>query len=605
MSVNEEQDYNKRLDFNVWKKLFAFTAPYKKYFIVLAIQMIMLAGVDAIFPLFTKAAIDNFIIPHSFSGFSMFCSIVLAVVVFQALNVKIMILIAGKMEVGIPYDIRKAGFKKLQELPLSYYDKTPVGWIMARMTSDVKKLGNTLSWNVVDIVWATAMMALMIIIMLIINWKLALFVLAVVPFLIIISLLFQRWILRNYRKVRKVNSHITNAFNEGIMGAKTIKTLVREKESLEDFKKLTREMRKYAVKSAAISSIYTPIVILLGSIAAAAIVWRGGNSVAFGSLSYGTLVAFISYATQFFEPVKQFARIFSELQYAQASAERILSLIETEVDIKDSEIVIDKYGHYTDPDFDKWPDLKGEIMFRNVCFSYKNGENVLKDFNLNVKAGETVALVGETGSGKTTIVNLACRFYEPTDGNILFDGKDYRERPLLWLHTKLGYVLQEPHLFSGTIRENIAYARADANDDEIVNVARLVNAHGFITQLEKGYDTDVGERGSKLSTGQKQLISFARAILSNPKIFILDEATSSVDTETEHLIKDAIQNILKGRTSIIIAHRLSTIKSADRILVIEKGEIIEEGTHKQLLLKKGYYYKLYTNQFLSDKENVG
>lgn len=603
MNFAEEQEYSKRFDFGVWKKLFKFTMPYRKYFIILIAQMILIAGIDSVFPLLNKTAIDKFIVPKSFDGFVQFCFIIFIVVVFQALNVWYMIRVAGKMESGIPYDIRKAGFKKLQELPLAYYDKTPVGWLMARLTSDVRRLGSTLSWNLVDATWSISMMSLMMVAMLIVNWKLALMVLAIVPVLVAISMVFQYWILKNYRKVRKVNSHITNAFNEGILGAKTIKTLVREHDCLKEFKELTHEMRKYSVKSAVISSIYTPIVILLGSIGTAAVLWRGGNGVAEGSLSYGTLVAFFSYATQFFEPVKQFARIFSELQYAQASAERILTLLDTESEIKESQDVVNQYGYFTDSDKSKWPELKGDISFRNVSFSYKDGENVLNGFNLDVKAGETIALVGETGSGKTTIVNLACRFYEPTEGSILIDGVDYRERPLLWLHSNIGYVLQEPHLFSGTVKENIAYARADATMDEIIRAAKLVNAHDFVMGLEKGYDTEVGERGSKLSTGQKQLISFARAILANPRIFILDEATSSVDTETEHLIKDAIQNILKGRTSFIIAHRLSTIKSADRILVIEKGKIIEQGTHKQLLNKKGYYYNLYTNQFLQEKEN--
>jgi ATP-binding cassette, subfamily B, bacterial len=445
-------------------------------------------------------------------------------------------------------------------------------------------------------------MVLMTIVMLVINIKLALLVLATVPVLAVISFIFQYWILNNYRKVRKVNSHIISSFNEGIMGAKTIKTLVREKESLEEFKGLTKDMRRYSIKSATVSSIYTPIVILLGSVGMAAVLWRGGNGIVKGTLTYGTLVMFLAYAERFFEPVKQFARLFSEFQYAQASAERVMSLIETEADIKDSDSVVDEFGHYASSDTEKWPDLVGNISFKNVSFSYKDGENVLNSFNLEVKAGETIALVGETGSGKTTIVNLACRFYEPTEGNILVDDVDYKERPLLWLHSNLGYVLQESHLFSGTVKENIAYSKTDATLDEIISAAKLVNADDFITHLENGYDTDVGERGSKLSTGQKQLISFARAILANPKIFVLDEATSSVDTETEHLIKDAITNILKGRTSFIIAHRLSTIKSADRILVIEKGEVIESGTHKQLLNKKGYYYRLYTNQFLEEEE---
>jgi ATP-binding cassette subfamily B protein len=603
MDFFEEQEYSKRFDFNIWRKMLKFAVPYRKYLIVLIIQMVLIAGVDSVFPLISKIAIDRFVIPRTFEGFPAFGLLLIFLVVFQALNVRYMIRVAGRMEAGIPFDIRNAGFRKLQELPLSYYDRTPVGWLMARLTSDVRRLGTTLSWNLVDMVWATSMMVLMMIFMLIINFRLALLVLAIVPFLAVISILFQNWILKNHRRVRKVNSHITNSFNEGIMGVKTIKSLVREKSCLGEFKVLTAEMRKYSIRSAAISSIYTPIVVLLGSIATAAIIWRGGSSVMLGSLSYGTLVAFFSYATQFFEPVKQFARILSEIQYAQASAERILTLLDTEVQIKESQKVVDEYGRFTDSDRSKWPGLNGDVTFSSVSFSYKDGENILEGFNLHVKAGETIALVGETGSGKTTIVNLACRFYEPTGGSILIDGVDYRERPLLWLHSNLGYVLQEPHLFSGTVRENIAYTRTDATIEEIMNAARLVNAHDFIMNLEKGYDTEVGERGSLLSTGQKQLISFARAILANPRIFVLDEATSSVDTETEHLIKDAIQNILKGRTSFIIAHRLSTIKSADRILVIEKGRIIEQGTHKELLLAKGYYYKLYTNQFLEEEES--
>ncbi|MDF2591969.1 MAG: transporter ATP-binding protein, partial [Clostridia bacterium] len=320
------------------------------------------------------------------------------------------------------------------------------------------------------------------------------------------------------------------------------------------------------------------------------------------ALSYGTLVLFIQYTIQFFEPVRELARIFAELQSAQASAERIFSMIETEPEIVDSEEVIAKYGDSFCGERECWPHIEGNISFKNVSFSYKDGEKVLSNFNLDVKSGETIALVGETGSGKSTIVNLACRFYEPTEGQVLIDGMDYTKMPIAWLQSNLGYVLQTPHLFSGTIKDNIKYGKLTATDEEIINAAKLVNAHDFISKLENGYDNEVGEGGNRLSTGEKQLVSFARAILANPRIFVLDEATSSIDTETEHIIQDAIQTVLEGRTSFIIAHRLSTIRSADRILVIRDGEVTEQGNHKQLMKLKGYYYRLYTNQFMEEQE---
>lgn len=388
------------------------------------------------------------------------------------------------------------------------------------------------------------------------------------------------------------------------MGARTSKTLIREERNIAEFKELTASMYQSSVKAAVFSAVYMPIVLLLGSIGASFVLWYGGNRVAYGTVSYGTLVAFVNYAIRFFEPVRELARIFAELQFAQASGERVLSLIDTEPDITDGDRITDIYGDFFNPKKENWPPIKGHIVFENVSFHYKEGEEVLKNFSLEVKPGEKIALVGETGSGKTTIVNLVCRFYEPVEGRILIDGTDYRERSQLWLQSNLGYVLQSPHLFSGTIRENIRYGKLDATDDEIVEAAKLVNAHGFIMELEKGYDTEVGEGGGRLSTGQKQLVSFARAIISNPAIFVLDEATSSVDTHSEMLIQKAIGKVLEGRTSFIIAHRLSTVRNADRILVLHKGEVVEQGTHSELLKKKGRYYMLYTNQFIDEQERA-
>ena len=603
----EEQEYSKRLDLRVWKRLFHFARPYRRSLLVLVVQMVFIGLMDAVLPLFNRYAIDSIALPGRLERLLPFALIALVVVSMQALNVRFMIRTAGRLECHIPYDIRKAAFERLQTMPLAYYDNTPVGWLLARLTSDCRRLGQTLSWNVVDLFWALAMMVLTAIFMLVINAGLALLVLVTVPFLAVISLLFQKKILFNYRKVRKFNSHVTAGFNEGISGAKTIKSLSIEQDMQDEFRKSTGDMRDFAVRAATVSAVYTPIVLLLGSVAAGLVLWRGGATVDSGlpgSIGYGTLVAFISYAIQFFEPVKQFARVFTELNYAQASAERVMSLVDMEAGIRDSKAVEQAYGQMLDSDREQWPDFHGRISFEDVTFRYKDGENILEHFNLEVRSGEKIAIVGETGSGKTTLVNLACRFYEPTEGRILVDGIDYRERPLLWMYANLGYVLQEPHLFSGTVRENIAYGRENVSEEMIEKAARIVNAHEFILKLDKGYDTDVGERGNRLSTGQKQLISFARAILADPGMFVLDEATSSVDTETEHLIQEAMNKALRGRTSFIIAHRLSTIRSADRILVIEKGKIVEEGSQRELLLRKGHYWRLYTNQFMNEQARL-
>jgi len=601
-SVFQEQEYEKKLDLGLWKRLIRYAKPDLKTFIFLILVNLGVSAFDAVNPLLTRYAIDHYIVPGSLEGLWQFGLVYGLLIVFQGINIWLMIALSGKIEMGIAYDIRKKGFERLQELSFSYYDRTPVGWIMARMTSDVNRLGEIISWGIIDLMLGSTTMLAIIGIMFYLNWKLTLIAMVAVPFLLAISIYFQQRILKAYREVRKTNSRITGAFNEGIMGAKTTKTLVREKENLHEFKELTGEMYRSSVNAAVFSALYMPIVSILGVIGAGLAIWLGGNGVIAGTISYGTLVAFVTYLMRFFDPIRQIANILAEFQSAQASAERVISMIETEPEIKDSEDVILKYGETLSTDRKNWPEIKGNITFRNVSFAYKEGEKVLENFNLEVKAGETIALVGETGSGKSTIVNLACRFFEPTEGEILIDGVDYRKRPLLWLHSNLGYVLQTPHLFSGTIRDNIRYGRLDATDEEIIRAAKLVNAHSFIEKLENGYDTEVGEGGNRLSTGEKQLISFARAVLANPKIFVLDEATSSIDTETEQMIQDAIQRVLKGRTSFIIAHRLSTIRSADRILVIRDGRILEEGNHYQLLRKKGYYYRLYTNQFMEEME---
>jgi ATP-binding cassette subfamily B protein len=603
MTMLKEQDYNKKIDWNIWKSLYNFAKPHKSKFIKLILLMITLGVIDVIFPLLSKYAIDNFATKKDLSNIGVFIFVYFTIIIIQVFNIWLFIGLAGKISTSLSYDIRKDGFKKLQEFSFSYYDKNQVGWIMTRMTSDIKKIGEIFAWGIVDIVWGFTLMIAIMIAMLYLNWKLALIVIMIIPLLVIISFYFQNKILKSYRKVRKTNSKITGAFNEGIMGAKTIKTLVREEENLGEFTLLVDKMQNYSIKAAVLSSLYFPLILIIGSIGTGIVIWYGGNGVVLKAISYGSLVAFISYTIHFFEPVMSVARVFAEFQNAQASAERVVSMIKTEIDIKDSKEVIDKYGDFLNPQDKNWPKSIDDIVFENVGFHYTEGESILSNFNLKIKAGEKIALVGETGSGKTTIVNLICRFYEPTFGRILINGKDYKEMSLVWLQSNLGYVLQSPHLFSGTIMENIRYGNLNATDQEVKNAAKLVNADIFIEKLEQKYNTEVEEGGNSLSTGEKQLISFARAILANPQIFILDEATSSIDTETELIIQDAIDKLLNGRTSFIIAHRLSTIRSADRILVIKNGKIKEEGSHKFLIDKKGHYYNLYMSQFIDEEES--
>ncbi len=594
-----EQDFEKdvKVDLSLWKRLFRYALKYKKNMAALVGINIAIGLVDILYPLMNKYAIDHFIMEESTAGMPVFVALYLLFIAFQAYGVYVFVAKAGRIEMDVSFDIRQEGFKKLQELPFSFYDKTAVGYLMARMGSDVGRLSELIAWSIVDVLWASTYVVGVMFAMLFLNWKLALLALVVLPPLAVISMYFQKKILKYQRRVRKANSRITGAFNEGIMGAMTTKTLVREDANYREFRGLTGDMRQSAVRSAVLSGIFMPIVMFLGSIGTGLALYRGGHAVLMEVLSFGTLSAFITYTTNFFEPVQQLAGILAELQSAQASAERVLTLIDTPCDIVDAPEVVAKYGDAFDPKRENWEPIRGEVEFKNVSFSYVEGETVLRDFDLHVKAGETIALVGETGAGKSTIVNLVCRFYEPTAGKILIDGRDYRERSQLWLQDSLGYVLQTPHLFSGTVADNIRYGRKDATDEEVRAAARMVHAEEFILRQEKGYETEVGEGGVRLSTGEKQLISFARVILADPRIFVLDEATSSIDTETEQLIQDAITKVLENRTSFIVAHRLSTIRNADRILVIRGGKITESGTHRELLALHGYYYDLYTTQF--------
>jgi ATP-binding cassette subfamily B protein len=601
MNYYEEESYR---SFNIkpWLKLKRFFKPYTKNLTGLTILMLVTALMDLSIPLFQKYAVDNFIAKSTTEGLTAFIGAYGAVLTVMALSVTLFIRLAIVVEMHIGMDLRKEIFEHLQNLSLSYYNTTPVGYILARTLSDTNKIGSMIAWGLVDVFWSFAYVIGAFIAMFMLNVRLTLIVGLVVPIMALITVYFQNRILSTSRELRKVNSKMTGAFNEGIMGAKTSKTLVIEDKNLSEFKGISEALEGTAINLARWNALYIPIIVFFGSVLTALVLARGGILAMDGIIQIGTLSAFLSYAVNIFEPVQQLARTFAEIISLQANIERVTDLLDKEPLIKDREDVIKIYGDNINPKRENWEEIKGEIEFRNVTFKYPDGdEEVLKNFNLHIPAGTNVAIVGETGAGKSTLVNLASRFFEPREGQILIDGRDYRERSQLWLHSNIGYVLQTPHLFSGTIRDNIRYGNLDASDDQIREAAKIVSLDTLINKFEKGYDTHVGEGGDRLSTGEKQLISIARAILADPKIFILDEATSSVDTHTEKLIQNGIEYLLKGRTSFIIAHRLSTIKKADIILVVEDGKIIERGSHKELIAKKGHYYNLYTKQFEEEK----
>ena len=599
----EEQDFQtEKVNLNTWKKIIETVFKSKRNVFLMITFVVILSLLDAVTPLLNRYAIDVFFREKDFGTLIPFIIINLIVAVGFGLSVWGFIYQAGKIEVAVNYELRKQSFETLQRLPFSYFDKTPQGWIMARMTSDSRKLANVISWGVVDLLWSFVVMVTILIVMFVLEWRLALIVTIAIPFMAVVAWYFRKRILIHYREARKVNSQVTASYNESFMGAKTTKSLAIEAENYDEFQAKTGLLRRANIKAVFFQSVFSPIMLMISYIVIAVVSIEGGNEVLKLAISVGTLYAFIEYAIRFFEPIMQISRILAQFQQAQASAERVIQLIETKPEISDSPEVVLKYGDLLSPKYENWEPIEGDVEFKNVTFHYLENEVILKDFNLKVKKGTSVALVGHTGSGKTTIINLLSRFYEPKQGEILIDGVNYKERSMHWLHKRLGYVLQTPHLFSGTIMENIRYGRLDATDEEVIEAAKAIGADGFISQMDKGYHSEVGEGGNKLSTGQKQLLSFARAILADPRLLILDEATSSIDSESEQIIQEATDHLLKGRTSFIVAHRLSTIVNSDWIVYLSGGKIIEQGNHRTLLEKRGAYFELYKRQFLTEQQ---
>ncbi|MEJ2087191.1 MAG: ABC transporter ATP-binding protein [Gammaproteobacteria bacterium] len=625
MDTYDDENYNDGFDedtlaahmnVDLWRKLFAYARQYPRYLTWLGIFAFTTACAEVAYPLITKGVVDAVAEHGADAELWPWIVAYLACTAVIAFSIGSFIWMGGKIRTHVSHDIRRDGFINLQRLSFSFYDYRPVGWLMARMTSDCERLSNILAWGFLDLIWGTTMMVGIAVAMLFMNPKLALVVLAILPVLGFVSTKFQRRILKSARQVRATNSRITGSYNEAIMGVLTSKAFVREQANLEEFQTLTGKMYRASVTNLTQAAIYVPIVITLASLATGLALAIGGIDLLGGLISAGTLVAFMAYTRHFFDPVEQLGRWFAEMQMAQASAERILSLIEADPEIKDSASVTEAMARQAKakrlpartrfaPDVGRFAPDGGETQIRSielkrVGFAYDPNKPVLQDINLQVQRGETIAIVGPTGGGKSTLVNVICRFYEPTQGSVLIDGLDYKNRSLHWFQSNLGIVLQNAHVFSGSIMENIRYGRLEATDDEVIAAAKLAGAHDFVVPFEHGYATPTGEGGSRLSAGQKQLVSFARAILADPQILVMDEATSSVDTETEQRIQQGMAKLLQGRIAFVIAHRLSTIRNASRIVVIEDGRITESGTHEALMSARGHYYDLYRQQSLQE-----
>ena len=579
--------------------VFKYLVKQKKFVFAMITCGLISSGVDVVLPMFREYALNHYIANETLDTLVYFIITYLLTVIVAGVCNYISCHFAMRNEVTINKDLRNDAFEHLQKLSFSYFNQNSVGYIHARVMSDTSRIGSLLSWTLMDSVWQISYLIGAIVVMFVKNPKLALMVVAIVPLASILFAVFQGKLISINREIREMNSKITGDFNEGITGAKTVKTLVVEDKMDRDFVSDTEEMRKKSIKAAHFRALFAATITFASALALAVVLWQGGI---LEKNEIGTFAVFMSYAEGMMETVRWLIDVISDLITTQVNIERYHNLVTTEPDVKDTPEVIEKYGDAFDPKKENWEEIYGDIEFRDVSFKYPDGdEYVLEHFNLNIPFGTNVAIVGETGAGKSTLVNLVCRFFEPTEGQILIDGRDARERSQLWLHSALGYVLQTPHLFSGTVRENLKYGNPDATDDEINEALRLVSADEVVSRLEKGLDTDVGEGGDSLSTGEKQLISFARAILAKPKIIVLDEATSSVDTITEQKIQSAIDSVIKGRTSLVIAHRLSTVKNADVILVVDNGKIIERGNHRELIAAKGHYYNLYTRQYEEEK----
>ena len=592
METNTKQ---KHLKFFGIGRILPFLKHVRGQILMMVFLAVISSIVDVVIPQFQRYALDIFVGTGSMETLVPFVIAYLAVILFASVINYISCAQATIVEVKVNRELRQTGFRHLQTLSFSYFNQNSIGYIHARLMSDTGRIGGLVSWWLIDCTWRISYLVGAIFVMLRMNAKLAMMVLTTVPLLVLLFSVFQQKLIRVNREVREVNSRITGNFNEGIMGAKTIKSLAIEEKMEQRFTEETQTMRTRSIQASRLRGLFAGTMNFASSAALAIVLWKGGY-IALEEM--GTFSVFMTYAQGMMEPLRWLVDIVSDLITTQVNIERFTNLLAVKSDVIDTPQVTEKYGDCFEPIKENWEPIKGDIEFRDVTFRYPDGqETVLENFSLKIPFGTHLAIVGETGAGKSTLVNLVCRFYEPTRGKLLIDGRDARERSQLWLHSAIGYVLQTPHLFSGTVRENLLMGNPNATEEQIWHAIHTVSADDVISRLEKGLDTDVGEGGDLLSTGEKQLISFARAILADPRILILDEATASVDTMTEARIQAAMESVTEGRTSLMIAHRLSTVRNADLILVVRNGRIVEQGTHPELLAAKGYYHELYSRQY--------
>jgi len=580
-----DENVSKKFDWYVIRKFGPYVARYKGWTLVSVALMVLYTVLNLANPFLIGVAIDQFISHSDLRGLAITGTILIVVNVFmwQAQYWQVWTMSwAGQQ---ILYHLSSDMFSYLQQLSLSFYDRTQIGRVMSRLQSDIDVLESMLSSGLLSMLGSLLSLVGIVAAMLALNAPLALLSFTVLPIMFVIAAFWQRFAQRSFRRTRGAISMVNATLQENISGMRVIQSLVREDRNRDEFDELNAYNRDTNLEASRVAALILPLVEVVAAIAIAITVLYGGVLVSQGTLKVGALVAFTLYINRFFDPIREISQQYSQLQRAGVAAERIFQILETPVDIKD------KLGA------EKLPQIRGEVEFRDVVFSYNRDIPVLHDFNLHIEAGQTVAIVGPTGAGKSTIAGLLARFYDVLQGAVLIDGHDVRDVTQHSLRSQIGVVLQEPFLFTGTIRENILYGRLEATDEEVAEAARAVGVHDLITQLPEGYETLIRERGRNLSVGQRQLISFARALLADPRILILDEATANIDTFTELLVQQALRRLLHGRTALVIAHRLSTIKGADSIVVLQAGSIVEQGTHAELLERNGIYASLYAMGF--------